>query len=348
MTSASTSITMRLTLLIFSSVSFLCEANRGFAGAASTASWKASQTSVRSPDEREDLEVPAPDEAGDADVASFIFSGSELHRSPSSGITVETQVTTGSGVAPGTVRPKSEAAPLLPDEEQPLWEANFASGVAESKKAIEAQDDKVGPWVSDSGSTVPARMLQAEVLMQAAEEAPAESWKPRMADRALRIYYHAKWLAERNYARAAEDRYREAARLARLSRRSVLASHSLARLGYFLMHWKRTAEATQVLQESMKLNTKSNPLAPYLHGVLERKAAAGDVNRLRQAEEAILKSGEQPSEELEMERFHLIDEINYWREAEGGAKQCLASSDTAYVLICLFGHAVSFVKGFLA
>ena len=48
---------------------------------------------------------------------------------------------------------------------------------------------------------------------------------------ALRLYYPAKWLAERNHATAAEWRYREASRLALQTRRKVLAAHALGRFG---------------------------------------------------------------------------------------------------------------------
>ena len=105
---------------------------------------------------------------------------------------------------------------------------------------------------------------------------------------ALRLYYHAKWLAERNHATAAEWRYREASRLALQTRRKVLAAHALGRFGcadgigldgkilemetqrknggwnpsepctstpstsgwrYFLIHWNRRQEAKEVLRE---------------------------------------------------------------------------------------------------
>mmetsp|Transcript_109356 Transcript_109356/g.193707 ORF Transcript_109356/g.193707 Transcript_109356/m.193707 type:complete len:358 (+) Transcript_109356:221-1294(+) len=226
------------------------------------------------------------------------------------------------------------------------WEAQFALGLHESKLMVAAEELSVGAWATDrnelgegSGAGVPAQMLKAEALMLAAETAPADSCKVKTAERALRLYYHARWLAERNYASAAEWRYAESARLARRSRRSVLASHSLARLGYFLIQWNRPEEAREVLAESMQLNMKSNPLAPYLYGVLERQAAGADLPRLLAAEEHIIQSGEQPSEDLELERHDLIAEISYWRDAEVSSKHCLANSDVAHVLICLCGHA---------
>ncbi|CAK8990401.1 Protein roadkill (Hh-induced MATH and BTB domain-containing protein) [Durusdinium trenchii] len=74
---------------------------------------------------------------------------------------------------------------------------------------------------------------------------------------ALRLYYHAKWLAERNHATAAEWRYREASRLALQTRRKVLAAHALGRFGYFLIHWNRRHEAKEVLRESRRISSKS-------------------------------------------------------------------------------------------
>ena len=48
----------------------------------------------------------------------------------------------------------------------------------------------------------------------------------------------------------------------------------------------------------MRISSKSNPLAPYLLGVLERQDAGSDLQRLQEAEEMILNGGEQPSEDV--------------------------------------------------
>jgi hypothetical protein len=279
------------------------------------------------------------------DVASFFFAAADLQKASSSGMPAGAQAgTTSPGeLAAGPI----EMSGQLTGTEESGWEASFTRGLHESKALVEAEDSDVGSWISDpesGGAAVPTRMVHAEALLKIAEDAPSDRWKEKTAERALRVYYHAKWLAERNYANAAEHRYRESSRLARSCRRSVLASHSLARLGYFLIHWRREGEAAKVLQESMALNMKSNPLAPYLHGVLERKVVANDVDRLRLAEQAIINAGEQPSEELEVQRSRLIEEIGYWREAQGSSRHCLATSDVAYVLICYLGHVAAFMK----
>jgi hypothetical protein len=184
-------------------------------------------------------------------------------------------------------------------------------------------------------------MLDAEELMAAADLAPQSQQKGKTAERALRVYNHAKWLAERNMARAAEWRYREAHRLARVSRRSVLAAHSLSRLGYFLMHWHRHDDAREVLLESERLSNKSNPLAPYLLGIIERRSAGADIKRLLAAEERILHSGEQPAEELEVQRQQLSQEIHYWRLAQHSSRHCTKTFNVAHVAICLCSHSLS-------
>lgn len=317
----------------------------GAAGAAGS-SPGAFQTSLR-----------APGLEDTSDDASFMLSSTEvtlassLEAQGSSDVTSLAQGIRGLGLARSVS--VVVAAPLnyLPDMvEESAWdETKFLSGVQESKKAVEDADNNVVDWAFDSacGAAVPSLILHAETLLQSSADAPPDRWKEKTAERALRVYYHAKWLAERNYARAAEHRYHEAYRLASSARRSVLASHALARLGYFFVHWGRPDEAKSVLKHSMKLNTKSNPLAPFLHGMLTRKTCEGELECLNVAEDQILNSGKQPSEELEVERSGLIAQIGYWREAETSPRHCFSSSDSAYVLICLGSHAAMLLNQIL-
>lgn len=276
------------------------------------------------------------------DVSSFMLTANDVKSSPAAIV---------SPIGSSASSKVTDDPAFDSSTEHDAWEAAFAKGVLESKALVDGDDKHVGTWTTDvkSGGTAPLRMLQAEDALQVGlEEAPIDRWKEKAAEQALRIYYHAKWLAERNYVRAAEHRYRAAADLARECRRSVLASHSLARLGYFYVQWNRHDDAASVLKESIQVNLKSNPLAPFLHGVLERKAAGSDMDRLKSAEEYILNSEEQPSDELEIERQNLIGEISFWRQAETSSKHCFASADSAYMLICLCGHAVLSLKRFFA
>jgi hypothetical protein len=285
------------------------------------------------------------------DLSSFIFAGSQLH-SASSATPVASAAFENTGENAGAAASAHDQRTTwqTPSIEEVGWEAVFAAGVSESKALADMDESRIGAWGFDSnisGGSVPLKILRVEAMLEAEQHAPAEQQKAKAAERALRIYYHAKWLAERNYARAAEYRYRESARLASLCRRNVLASHSLARLGYFLIKWNRPIDAAVVVEESLRLNSKSNPLAEYLHGVLERSAAGSDLERIQEAEQYIIHAGELPSEELEEERSHLIDQIKYWREAESDPKQCFASSDSANVLICVFMHMFAFMRRFL-
>lgn len=318
--------------LAMSSLGFPCQAVGVSSAWSRGGSWRADLTPV-----------PALDEVDDE--TSFIFAGTELHRPASSSASISKDAASPPPQQIGTATATATAGPEVVEESDAGlgasdWEAQFAAGVAKSKAVVTTEEADAGRWAYDaSGSAIPRAMLQAEELLASVESVPsAPRWKEKTAERALRVYYHAKWLAERNYARAAELRYREAARLARNSRRSVLASHAMARLGYFLISWRRTDEAHQALQEAMRLNSKSNPLAMYLHGVLERKASGVDLARLLAGEEQIINASEQPSEELELERQHLIKQIGFWREAETSMRFCFGSFDAASVTICILGH----------
>lgn len=234
-------------------------------------------------------------------------------------------------------------------EQRDMWEDRFDWGLHHSKLIVEASESEVGRWAFDrqgSMAAVPESMLLAEekLMSGAAEATPEKKRTEKVAEAALRLYYHAKWLAERNLARAAEWRYRECSRIAKEVKRSVLAAHSLSRLGYFLMHWRREDEAREVLQVSEKLNTKANPLGPFLFGLLERRVAGADVERLLAAEERVLRSAKQPSEELEVQRVALVSDIQYWRAAEAGLGRCFDTFNAAHVLICLCSHAALAVQ----
>lgn len=243
---------------------------------------------------------------------------------------------------------RATAPPVEPAaaENSSDWEVNFAWGMYHSKMAVEASETTTQRWSFDregSLAAVPEQMLRAEGLLKSAALAavPAGKQREKLAEAALRVYYHAKWLAEQNYVRGAEWRYREASRLAQQAKRSVLAAHAMSRLGYFLMHWRRPDDAREALRLSEELNTKSNPLAPYLYGILERRSAGADEERLRDAEDRILSAGKQPSEDLDVERQDLVNEIRFWRAAEGSPRRCFDATDAAQALICFSCHAFS-------
>jgi len=284
---------------------------------------------VSNDDNLEDLHNE--DEADD--LVSFVGTGVELHKAASISMTKQ------------NLDPSDTL--LGKPEHDHSWESQFSQGVRQSEMMLACDETSVGSWVRDDGrsaSIVPQKMLLVEELFfEAFNTMPESKRKEKQAEQALQIYNHAKWLAERNYAKAAEWRYRESARIAKQCRRSTLASHALARLGYFLIQWCRYDEAHAVLQESLKLNTKKNPLGPYLFGVLDRQMAGSDVARLKEAEELILKSVEQPSEDLENQRQQHIADIRYWRNAELEPARCFETSSVTHVVICFactFGRIV--------
>lgn len=237
-----------------------------------------------------------------------------------------------------------ETPPWQDREEQAACWARFAEGEAQSKVAVGAPVGSAPlmvKWATDStGAGVPAKMLRAEELMQHALEC-APGHGAMGAARALRVFKHAKWLAERDHARAAEVRFREASRGAEEHRRSVLAQHALARLGYFLAQWGRPAEALGAFLEAQRfgdLDPERDPVAPFVLGVVGRLAAGADASMLRDAEERILSAGQQPTEELEIQRQKLQSEIRFWRAAELSPMRCLDAEEVVYAMICLGSH----------
>jgi len=295
-------------------------------------SWHAIRSNLREPSQ-EDLLLTSL--VGEFDSLSLVSIGTELKR----------------GVPPS--RPESTSLPKFDSGD---WEERFVVGETASTKFVDSEDAVNSwreSWVQDplGSGAVPLEMARAEELLHAAEDAPAEKWKEKTAVRSLRMYHHARWLAERGHTVSAEARFREATSLAKRSRRSILASHALGRLGYFLTQWCRPDDAKVVLAEAESLNMKSNPLAKYLHGVILRKEAVNsrksNPEALRVAEEKILSAQTQPSEELEAERALLVQDILFWRSAAEDPWKCLQARDISHAVICVCGHLASGIQSML-
>jgi len=301
--------------------------------------WKVANRQLHEP-LSEDLLVTH--QLGEFDAISLVSVGSELKRTAPAA-----QLSSGPGVH----------HTLLPELHSGDWEERFLVGESASTQFVDSEDAAYWwrqSWVPDrlgSSGAVPLDMARAEELLNAAESAPDAIWKEKTAVRSLRMYHHARWLAERGHTKTAESRFREAANLATRSRRSILASHSLGRLGYFLIQWCRPDEAKVVLAEAERLNMKSNPLAKYLHGVILRKEAVNskrsNPDALRVAEDKILEAGPQPSEELEAERALLVQDILFWRRAEKDPWQCIQAHNVAHAVTCACGHLASAIQKML-
>jgi len=166
-----------------------------------------------------------------------------------------------------------------------------------------------------------------------------------MVGLAARLYSHARWLAERQQAKGAEQRYRASADWGQRAGRVALATHSLSRLGYFLTVWGRDEEAKHVLLETVQLGEKvpqsqAAHTASYLLGALQRRDAifAGDADALSAADVRILAVEKLPSKDMEAERCRLTGKINYWHAAEASPKKCFDTNEAAHIAICLCSH----------
>lgn len=219
---------------------------------------------------------------------------------PSDGADVAAVADKSSGSAAG--EEKVDSTLIAPKAAADCWSL-FTEGEELSKLAVAAQGGEVGFWATGAEG-VPEQMLRAEELMGRAMHAARGVFRQETlgSSRAFRLFHHAKWLAERGHTKAAERRFREASHSAGVHRRSVLAQHSLARLGYYLTQWGRRDDALEALRDSRKFShfdTERDPVAPFLFGALEREVVGDDIDKLREAEELILAATEQPTDELE-------------------------------------------------
>jgi len=256
------------------------------------------------------------------------------------------------GGAKEMAAPVVQTSPAVPAQ----WEADFVKGLRESEAACAAaQEGDVGRWAADgtTGAGVPMRMLAAEQVLRDAVNAAPEGMAriDKTASLATRLYQHAKWLAERQHSTAAEQRYRESKEAAQSAGHVALATHALSRLGYFLRVWGRADEARQVLQEAVLVGEKAprseaTRVASYLLGALERREAIsqGDVRTLLEADSRILATGSLPTKELNVERSQLVDDMNYWREADASPAKCLDTEKVVHILICVCSHLARAVQ----
>jgi tetratricopeptide (TPR) repeat protein len=237
------------------------------------------------------------------------------------------------------------------------WEKSFEEGIRQSRLASSRESAHgIGHrWVAKyaRSGAVPAEMSNAERLMaDSIAQAPESSARDQQRlIFATRLYYHAKWLAERQQVTAAEERYLRSKELALELQNEDLAAHSLSRLGYFLTIWGRPDEARKVLNEAVEVaQSKPNNVASYLLGKLERKVATSivDLDRLLEADSRILSSHKVPSKDLEDERLQLISEIRYWQNAEVSLTKCFESDNLVHIMICGAAHVARAVHNVFA
>jgi len=200
-------------------------------------------------------------------------------------------------------------------------------------------------WSSDAsmGGTshkVPAALAKAEALMLKGEEASLDERQrtERGAQRALRLYQHAKSLALMHHDGAAEARYLEAAKVAAANQRQQLAAHALTRLSYFLSLRSQQRRALELSEQA--LTHWNDPLAQYLKASMQRTLGELRSGVDVAAAEALVSSLTErlPSESLEKERASMHHDLELWRyaAAEGGLGVCFALGDSARFLLCAF------------
>jgi len=255
---------------------------------------------------------------------------------------------------------------LQPEQDQSSAETTFGLGLHWSELAVGA--DGPGSSAADTGSSfytaiasllgglpsfaagaernlardaagfyVPKQIALAEELMLKGElQCSGPASEDKAAQRALRLYQHARFLALHHYDAAAEWRFRAAAELSAMRQRPKLAAHSLARLSNFLMQRGRKVEALDAASAS--LEHAADPLAQFLQATLRR--SMGLLLTSRDVEEAAeqLKAtnGLALSRNFEEQRVAVLADLAGWQTAaKGGFGACLDFSDAAQVMLCL-------------
>jgi hypothetical protein len=204
-------------------------------------------------------------------------------------------------------------------------------------------------WLKDHGGVyAPAAIVRAEDFLRKGERATVSPTDriDRAAARAFRLYRHAKLMAHLHHDAAVVWRYRIAAKLASMGRRSRLAAHSMTRLGHFLMLRGRDTEALNAVQEGLSLQksaSEGDPLAAVLQANLRRRLGhLRDQNDVVQAEAQFLAAaGHMPSPALEADRAAVHGELLAWRAvantpawSSSRIRRCADLGDVARVTMC--------------
>lgn len=198
-------------------------------------------------------------------------------------------------------------------------------------------------WALDAhGIYVPKHIaLAEELLLKGEQSSVGPSVHEMAAQRAMRLYQHARHLALHNHDAAAEWRYRASSEMLAARGRAQLASHSLARLSYFLMIRGRKAEALAEARASLVYAV--DPLAQFLEATLMRSMGLLQTFDDVEAAAAQLEStgGQLPIRLLEEQRAVALDDLRKWRDAsEGGFGSCFGLGDAAHIMLCLTCKAV--------
>eukprot|EP00929_Paragymnodinium_shiwhaense_P112562 TRINITY_DN80809_c0_g1_i1.p1 TRINITY_DN80809_c0_g1~~TRINITY_DN80809_c0_g1_i1.p1 ORF type:complete len:574 (+),score=141.78 TRINITY_DN80809_c0_g1_i1:177-1898(+) len=191
------------------------------------------------------------------------------------------------------------------------------------------------------GLLLPSDMLEAEIILQKAEEDTWEDFRPaRTKARAVRVLEHANYLAgEKQLDSAAEQRYRLTATLSLQVNQTALASEALGRLGAMHLLRSRRKEALAAAEEALQFG--EDPLAQYLQASLQLSLGVlptgTDIKKAAQQLQSL--AGRLPWESLEKERSALESDLATWDAvAEGDTMKCFGLADVAKILICLVGR----------
>jgi len=208
----------------------------------------------------------------------------------------------------------------------------FGSGPMPSGKTASA-------WVQDSWGTVaPADMVHAEDLLSRSVQGQGSSLHKRQAlsiVHAHRLKEHAKALESYEQHSAAARRYQSMAKLAEEGGSAPLSAYALSHLSHTLKMHGSQEEALAAAKGAFDLTM--DPLAQFVLATVRLSSGLLTTDALMKGAEGQLRAvaGLLPTDELEMERAKVRNEMLMWQWiSNGNVNKCLWTRDVAKFLIC--------------
>merc|ERR1719235_862447 len=158
---------------------------------------------------------------------------------------------------------------------------------------------------------------------------------------AHRLKDHAKALELKEQYTAARWRYSAMAKLAEGGGSAPLSAFALSHLSMSLRDHGSSEEALTAAKGAVDLTM--DPLAQYILATVRLSAGMLTTESSMKAAEGQLRAvaGQLPTEELEVERSKIYNEMLMWGWiSKGDAKRCLWTGDAARLLICYISKFV--------
>jgi len=191
-------------------------------------------------------------------------------------------------------------------------------------------------WVQDYwGTLAPADMVHAEDLLSRSVQGDDHKHRALSLIHARRLQEHAKVFESHEQHTAAAQRYQLMAKLAKKGGSAPLSAYALSHLSHSLLLQGSQAEALVAAKSAVDLTM--DPLAQFVLATVRLSSGLLTTDTLMKSAEGQLRAvaGELPTDEMEIQRTKLHNEMRLWRWiSNGNVDKCLWTGDAARFLIC--------------